>query len=82
MAPDQLLERSGTIEKKRNQQIATEDDLCKALGIDMRDHLTPGVEMDTREVEYVVVPNPTADAVDLSDLRGIKAPPDAAEREG
>jgi len=81
MAPDQLSERSGTIEKKRMQQIATEDDLCKALGIDMRDHLTPGVEMDTREVEYVVVPNPTADAVDLSDLRGIKAPSDAAERE-
>jgi len=81
MAPGQSSEGSGTIEKKRMQQIATEDDLCKALGIDMRDHLTPGVEMDTREVEYVVVPNPTADAVDLSDLRGIKAPSDAAERE-
>jgi hypothetical protein len=56
-------------------KMSKEDAMCSALGINMSEHAISGVKLSTaREIEHVVIPNPTAESVDLSDLRGIKAP--------
>lgn len=60
--------------------ITKEDETVSALGITMCEPETPGSKKQPQEdVEYVVVPDPHADEVDLSDLRGTKAPNKAHE---
>eukprot|EP00542_Grammatophora_oceanica_P019428 CAMPEP_0194035254 /NCGR_PEP_ID=MMETSP0009_2-20130614/7688_1 /TAXON_ID=210454 /ORGANISM="Grammatophora oceanica, Strain CCMP 410" /LENGTH=490 /DNA_ID=CAMNT_0038676527 /DNA_START=207 /DNA_END=1679 /DNA_ORIENTATION=+ len=58
---------------------ATEDDSCHALGLTMTEASPVKVPLDTAtgttgEASSDMVPNPHADQVDLSDLRGTKAP--------
>jgi len=51
-----------------------------ALGITMCEPESPGLKKRPQEdVEYIVIPDPHADDVDLSDLRGTKAPNKAHE---
>mmetsp|Transcript_34044 Transcript_34044/g.78503 ORF Transcript_34044/g.78503 Transcript_34044/m.78503 type:complete len:97 (+) Transcript_34044:798-1088(+) len=68
----------------RRGPIRSEDDMVKALGISLVAPPTaaqaqPETDIPT-ESEHVVVPDPHADAVDLSDLRGTRAPTTGAER--
>lgn len=82
MSPNHSTEGSGTIgDTKVAKTVVTEDDVCNALGISMDPH-QPETKMKARETEYVVIPDPTSEAVDLSDLRGIKAPTNATEQRG
>jgi hypothetical protein len=78
MSRDQSSEGSaarGDAKKPGAMKVSTEDAMCSALGINMTEHSISGVKQSTaREIEHVVIPNPTAESVDLSDLRGIKAP--------
>jgi hypothetical protein len=58
-----------------------EDAVIHALGIKTikQKKITPLVE---EEESYNIIPNPDADVVDLSDLRGTRAPTTAQERLG
>lgn len=57
------------------------EEATKALGLNT-DHHTGSVQEDQEEEGYDMVPNPDADVVDLSELRGTRAPGAAAERNG
>ena len=61
-----------------------EDALIHALGITSMDspHSPDAKSLGPAEDAYDVVPNPDADVVDLSDLRGTRAPTTGAERHG
>jgi hypothetical protein len=50
-----------------------EEEIISALGISMAESVAP-LEDVPDSGEHVVVPDPHADDVDLSDLRGMKAP--------
>lgn len=58
-----------------------EDPVVSALGLNTKHHNTKNSPQEEEEVGYDVVPNPDADGVDLSDLRGTRAP-GVAERNG
>ena len=69
--------------------IRNEDDLIASLGISMGPPAAAPAKTAARkptktevptESEHVVVPDPHADEVDLSDLRGTRAPTTGAER--
>jgi hypothetical protein len=56
-----------------------EDALLQKLGFSLN-HPPLHTPVSHDDSSYKVVPNPKADEVDLSDLRGTKAPTTAAER--
>lgn len=68
--------------KIRPIEVDGEDAVSNALGIQF-EPTTPKVRNPLPGDEfYRVVPNPEADVVDLSDLRGIRAPTTGLERVG
>lgn len=56
------------------------EEVTKALGLNTDHHA--GSSHEAEEEGYDMVPNPDADVVDLSELRGTRAPGTAAERNG
>ena len=78
-SPEGSTEGSAYVAGTEVVPIRNEDDLIAALGISINP--TPvGKPGTTLDAEHVVVPDPHADEVDLSDLRGTRAPTTGAER--
>lgn len=65
------------------QKRVEEDSVVKALGLNTDHHNNnKNVSPLPEEEGYDMVPNPDADVVDLSELRGTRAPGAATERNG
>ena len=69
----------GGTPKQPPKQDEKGEEVTKALGLNTDHHLN---SLPEEEVGYDMVPNPDADGVDLSELRGTRAPGATAERNG
>lgn len=74
------MEEEADDKNSTSNQLAKEEDNLSALGITMMERETLELEENQNDGEHVVVPDPHADKVDLSELRGTRAPDNGREQ--
>lgn len=74
------MEEEADDKNSTSNQLAKEEDNLSALGITMMERETLELEENQNDGEHVVVPDPHADKVDLSELRGTRAPDKGREQ--